>query len=92
MRDIDREIGLERSSDGAHAVVARLLGERLLYVDEIEDTIEVLRARGAGDTEHVRDLERELEAERTALERLERRDRIDYARIDQVMVDRDREV
>ena len=92
MRDIDREIGLERSSDGAQAVVARLLGERLLYVDEIEDTIEVLRARGAGDTEHVRDLERELEAERTALESLERRDRIDYARIDRVMVDRDREV
>lgn len=87
MRDIDREIGLRWVSDEAQNVVARAYGERLLYADELEETVEVLRSSGRVDPDVYRDLEREAEAERRALEALEARGQLDYARIDQAMVE-----
>lgn len=84
MRDLDREIGLQRSDDG-RTTEARRLGERLLYVDELEETIGAYRQMDAGDSDRLRAWEREAESARAEFRALETQGRIDYAEIGRAM-------
>jgi hypothetical protein len=84
MRDIDLEIGLRRDVDDS-AEEARRLGERILYVDELEDTLGSLRGSDLQDPERIRRLEREVEAQRSSLRVMEDRGWIDYEAIDRAM-------
>ncbi|HEX7240832.1 MAG TPA: hypothetical protein VF263_11235 [Longimicrobiaceae bacterium] len=94
MRDIDREIGIgslhgSAAADDAGAVERnRRIGERLLFADEVEETLETLRA-GSGREELPRDtleaLERRARREREEVEALERDGRIDYDAVARAM-------
>lgn len=82
----DREIG--RPADGSAArarpAEARRIGEQLLYLDELEDTLEQTR-RLEESTERVRALERRVEEERQSIETLQTQGQLDYEEIARVM-------
>ncbi|HEV2150624.1 MAG TPA: hypothetical protein VGR37_24715 [Longimicrobiaceae bacterium] len=99
MRDIDREIGIgsfdrdERADDAGAVERNRRIGEQLLLADEMEETLERLRAEPADDPlqpgrsrhETLRALERRFRLERERLESLTRREPIDYGAIARAM-------
>ncbi|MDQ3557233.1 MAG: hypothetical protein M3409_10740 [Gemmatimonadota bacterium] len=89
MRDIDLEIGLRRESDRGEQEEARRLGERILYVDELEDTLGMLRSTAGTEPERIRRLERNVDAEKEKLQRMEERGWLDYEAMDRAMRDRD---
>lgn len=84
MRQKDREIGLEGSGPHVSPTEARRIGEKLLFVDELEDTLEQVRSRGEAP-ERIRALERRLSVERESLQALETRGSLDYDEIARVM-------
>ena len=83
MLERDREIGLERAKLRSSAKTRRI-GEKLLLVDELEDTLDQVRA-GGEPPERVRALERRLSAERETLQAMETRGKLDYDEIARVM-------
>lgn len=99
MRDIDREIGIGGFRRGAAAddedAVARnrRIGELMLLADEMEETVDVLRADSGSDPlqpgrsreETLRTLERRSRRERERLESLARREPIDYGAVARAM-------
>lgn len=90
MRDLDREIGLQRDTD-ARSVEARHLGDWLLYMDEIEEELEAARNGGRrADPARMQRLEREASAERDKLHAMESRGGIDYGEIGRAMQDPER--
>ena len=83
MLERDREIGLESAKLRSSAETRRI-GEKLLLVDELEDTLDQVRA-GGDPPERVRALERRLSAERETLQAMETRGKLDYDEIARVM-------
>lgn len=89
MQQSDREVGLELTAPRHTPAEARRIGEKLLFVDELEDTLE--QVRGGGEpADRIRALERRLTAEREEIQALESRGRLDYDEIARVMETIDR--
>jgi hypothetical protein len=80
----DREIGLDGSGPESSSAQARRIGEKLLFVDELEDTLEQVRTSGE-PPERIQALERRLNAERETIQALETRGQLDYDEIARVM-------
>ena len=80
----DREIGLDGSELDAGAADARRIGEKLLFVDELEDTLEQVRGHGESP-ERIEALERRLSSERETIQGMETRGELRYEEIARVM-------
>lgn len=77
MRADDRGADARTGEGRGDSEQVRRAAEKLLLVDEIEDTLE--RARGGGEPpERVRALERRLSVERASVQELERRGALRY--------------
>lgn len=97
MRDIDREIGIRpiggAPRDDAGQEENRRMGELLLRVDELEETLDTLRSTpevfpllpGEEREEILRTLERRTQAERARAEALQHGERVDYDAIERAM-------
>ena len=85
MRQRDREIDLPMGGVHSPESEARRIGEKLLLLDELEDTLEHARASGREPRERIQALERRIEAERTSLRALETRGELRYDEIARVM-------
>lgn len=79
----DREVGLGDAKPRTPAETRRI-GEKLLLVDELEDTLAQVRV-GGEPPERVSALERRLSAERGTLQAMEARGKLDYDEIARVM-------
>lgn len=80
----DRETGLDGSALPPSRAEVRRIGERLLLVDELEDTLEQLR-RGGEPPERVRAIERRLSSERETIQAMESRGDLRYDEIARAM-------
>jgi hypothetical protein len=89
MRERDREIDLHHDPGGTGPMDARRIGEKLLLLDELEDTLEQVRACGE-PRDCIRALERRVSAERETLRALETRGELRYDEIARVMDTLDR--
>ncbi|HEX6923933.1 MAG TPA: hypothetical protein VF167_00780 [Longimicrobiaceae bacterium] len=83
MRQKDREAGLE-TGPRVTAAEARRIGEKLLFVDELEDTLEQVRSNGE-PAERIQALERRLSHERETIQALQSRGSLRYDEIARVM-------
>ncbi|HEU4453340.1 MAG TPA: hypothetical protein VFR81_09780 [Longimicrobium sp.] len=68
---------------------ARRIGERLLLLDELEDTLDQVRASGE-PRDRIQALERRVSAERETIRALESRGELRFEEIARVMDDVDR--
>ena len=84
MRQRDREIGIDGSESRPRPIEAKRLGEKLLFIDELEDTLEQVRSSGEPE-ERIRALERKLSVERQSLQAMETRGELRYDEISRVM-------
>lgn len=84
MRQRDLETGLDDSGRVGNAAEARRIGEKLLLVDELEDTLEQERTSGEAP-ERIHALERRLSAERQTIQAIQSRGDLRYDEIARVM-------
>lgn len=89
MRERDREIDLGHDVPDTGRMDARRIGERLLLLDELEDTLDQVRASGE-PRDRIQALERRVSAERETIRALESRGELRYEEIARVMDDVDR--
>jgi hypothetical protein len=89
MRERDREVDLHQEPSDTGRMEARRIGERLLLLDELEDTLDQVRASGES-RDRIRALERRVSAERATLRALESRGELRYDEIARVMIEPDR--
>ena len=89
MRDRDREIDLRHDVSDTGRMDARRIGERLLLLDELEDTLDQVRASGE-PRDRIQALERRVSAERETIRALESRGELRFEEIARVMDDVDR--
>lgn len=89
MRQKDREVGLDGSGPPSSPAEARRIGEKLLFLDELEDTLEYVRASDEPQ-ERIQALERRLSAERQSLQAMQRGGELRYDEIARVMETVDR--
>lgn len=85
MREKDREIDLPIGSTGSGSVDPRRIGEKLLLLDELEDTLDQARESGSEPRERILALERRVNAERETIRALETRGELRYDEIARVM-------
>ncbi|HEX6070964.1 MAG TPA: hypothetical protein VFZ18_14110 [Longimicrobiaceae bacterium] len=89
MRERDREIDLRNDIADTGRMDARRIGERLLLLDELEDTLDQVRASGE-PRDRIQALERRVSAERETIRALESRGELRFEEIARVMDDVDR--
>ena len=89
MRERDREIDLRHDIADTGRMDARRIGERLLLLDELEDTLDQVRA-GGEPRDRIQALERRVSAERETIRALESRGELRFEEIARVMDDVDR--
>jgi hypothetical protein len=89
MRERDREIDLRHDVSDTGRMDARRIGEKLLLLDELEDTLDHVRASGES-RDRIQALERRVSAERATIRALESRGELRYEEIARVMDDVDR--
>ena len=89
MRERDREIDLRHEVSDTARMDARRIGERLLLLDELEDTLDHVRASGE-PRDRIQALERRVSAERETIRALESRGELRFEEIARVMDDVDR--
>lgn len=89
MRERDREIDLRHDIADTGRMDARRIGERLLLLDELEDTLDQVRASGE-PRDRIQALERRVSAERETIRALESRGELRFEEIARVMDDVDR--
>ena len=85
MRQRDREIDLPMGGSSPPESDARRIGEKLLLLDELEDTLEHARASGHEPQDRIQALERRVDAERRSIRALETRGELRYDEIARVM-------
>ena len=84
MRMDDRGPDARAGEAGEDPSEVRRAAEKLLLMDELEDTLE--RARGGGNPpEQVRALERRLSVERASVQEMERRGALRYEEMERAM-------
>lgn len=85
MREKDKEIDLTRAESNPARVNARRIGEKLLFLDELEDTLDQVRSSGGATQDRIDALERRVTAERETIRALETRGELRYDEITRVM-------
>lgn len=85
MRERDREIGLEAAEACPTGLDAKGIGEKLLFLDELEDTLDQVRISGSESQDRIDALERRVSSERETIRALESRGELKYDEIARVM-------
>ena len=84
MRQRDSEMRLDGPGHLGSGAETRRIGERLLLMDELEDTLEQVRTSGEAP-ERIHALERRLSAEREMIQAIQRRGELRYDEIARAM-------
>ena len=85
MRERDREVGLGGPEAAFDRQETRRIVEKLLFLDELEDTLEQARGSGVESPERLEALERRVSAERETVRAMESRGELRFDEIARVM-------